>query len=198
MPPVYQEPLLLKDGDYWPPGISFASVASAGTGLASQDAQKPAFEGTVAGIRLYSFAHAASDPAVDRAWCVVDHFVDTDAVTISYLPGGTYANGPEYAGTCIDGRVSFVQRDFTTKHGTFEVKFYFGEPAFGHDASSDRVVQEVVDGHAAVVIRPVTDQGFGRGWAAYATRLGAMIVDGRNLPVTELTQILGGAKCAKC
>jgi len=198
MPPTYGEPVLIKGGDYWPEGFSFASVADKGTALAAEDAKKPDFEGTIAGVRLYSFAHALSDSAVDRKWCVVDRFVTADDVVINYVPPGTYANGPEYAGICLDGSVSFIQQDFTTKHGSFEVKFYYGEAAFGHDASADRIVEQAVDGTNAVVIKPLTEEGFGRGWVAEASGQGVFVVDGRNLPVSELTRILGGIKCSGC
>jgi hypothetical protein len=197
-PPTYADPVLLKDGDYWPSDVPFASVAAEGTVLASQDAQKPAFEGSVSGIRLYSFAHALADPAVDRKWCVVGKFVTNDSLSIGYLPGGTFANGPEYAGICPDGSISFVEREFTTKHGSFDVMFYNGEPAFGHDASADRVQEKSINGKAGIVIDPVTQEGFGRGWAAVATSHGVVVVDGRNLPASELTKILGSVTCVSC
>ncbi len=189
--PTYKDPQLLKDGDYWPSDLPFASVAAQGQARASQDAAKPVFEGNVAGIRLYSFAHAASDPSVDRKWCVVGNFVENNSLTIGYLPGGTYANGPEYAGVCPDGSISFVERSFTTKHGSFDVVYYSGEPAFGIDASADRVGQQAVSGVDGIVVQPVGPNGFGRGWAALATPHGVLIVDGRNLPVDELSKILG-------
>jgi hypothetical protein len=196
--PTYADPVLLKDGDYWPSDVPFASVAAAGAVLASQDAQKPAFEGAVAGIRLYSFAHASADPTVDRKWCVVGNFVTNDSLSIGYLPGGTFANGPEYAGICPDGSISFVEREFTTKHGSFDVMFYNGEAAFGHDASVDRVTQQSFNGTNGILISPVGPAGFGRGWAAVRTAHGVVIVDGRNLPADELSKILGGVTCSSC
>jgi len=197
-PPVYQRPVALTDGDYWPEDVPFDAAASRGLAAADAEKQKAPFEGTVAGIRLYSFAHSFADPSVDRQWCVVGSFVEASELTIGYLPGGTYANGPEYAGVCSDGSVSFVEREFTTKHGTFDVILYYGEPAFGHDASADRVSRQSIEGVESVVISPLTDEGFGRGWAARATPKGVLIVDGRNLPVSELTRVLGGVTCSDC
>lgn len=195
-PPAYDEPLLIKDGDYWPEGIDFALVAEQGTALSDEDAGKPDFEGTVAGIRLYSFATTATDPSADREWCVVDQFVESDALATDYVPSGTFANGPAYAGLCPDGSASFIQQEFTTKHGSFEVKFYYGEPAFGHDASRDRVSDQPSTAGKIVVIEPVTEEGFGRGWVARAAPDGVFIVDARNLPVSELTSILSGLDLA--
>lgn len=193
-PPLYEQPLLMKDGDYWPTDVPFETVAKAGQIAASEDADKPPFDGTIAGIRLYSFSTAAMDPNVEKARCVVDRFEVSNRLDITYLPAGTWAKGPQFAGVCKDDSESFVMQQFATKHGSFEVILEFGEPAFGHDASASRVHEELIGDRAGVVIAPVTDDGFGRGWAAYVAETGLFRVDARNLPVHELVEIVGGVK----
>ena len=165
---------------------------------ASVDAQKPTFEGTTAGVRLYSFEHTFSDPSVERKQCVVGSFREADDLKFTHLPGGTYANGPQFAGICGSGEVAYIMREFTTKHGSFQIVFAYGEGAFGHDAPVERVRAEKIGERDGVVISPVVEEGFGRGWAAYATKNGIVMVDGHNLPSSELVKIAGGVECSVC
>ena len=114
------------------------------------------------------------------------------------MPGGTYANGPEFAGVCAGDETAFVMQQFTTKHGNFQIVFAYGEAAFGQDAPQERIHEKKIGDHEGVVISPVVPEGFGRGWAAYATPNGIIIVDGHNLPTSELEKTAGGVECSVC
>lgn len=197
-PPMYDEPVLLKEGDYLPPDFPFDEVAARGQALASADAQKPTFEGVVAGVRLYSVARASQDPSIEKKRCVVQEFREAKDLEFTYLPGGTYANGPQFAGVCAGGEIAFIMQQFSTKHGSFDIIFEYGEAALGHESPAYRVKEVTIGDHDGVVISPVVDGGFGRGWAAYATSRGILVVDGRNLPTDELVKIAGGVKCSVC
>lgn len=197
-PPMYEEPVLLTEGDYLPADFPFDQVADRGQALAAADAQKPTFEGTVAGVRLYSVARAFADPSIEKKRCVVEGFREAEGLDFAYLPGGTYANGPQFAGVCAGGEIALIMQQFTTKHGSFDIIFEYGEAALGHDAPAHRVEEVTIGGRKAVVISPVVEEGFGRGWAAYATPKGILIVDGRDLPTDELIKILGGVECSVC
>jgi hypothetical protein len=198
VPPTYGEPKLLVEGDYLPADFPFEDLAEQGVAAEAADAQKADFEGDVGTVRLYSFGHAASDPSVEKKQCVVERFVEADDLNFAYLPGGTYANGPEFAGVCEGGEVAFIMQQFTTKHGNFQVVFAYGEAAFGHDAPPERIQAEKIGDHEGVVISPLVPEGFGRGWASYATDKGVVIVDGHNLPTDELVKIAGGVECSVC
>jgi hypothetical protein len=129
---------------------------------------------------------------------VVGQFVESKDLTFSYLPGGTYANGPQFAGICEQNEVAFIMQEFSTKHGSFQIVFAYGEAAFGHDAPQERVSAEKIGERSGVVIGPLVPEGFGRGWAAYATKRGVVIVDGHNLPASELIKIADGVECSVC
>jgi len=197
-PPMYDEPVPLTEGDYLPADFPFDEVAERGQALASADAQKPTFEGTVAGVRLYSVARAFEDPSIEKKRCVVEEFREAKELDFTYLPGGTYANGPQFAGVCAGGEIALIMQEFSTKHGSFDIIFEYGEAALGHDSPAYRVKEVTIGDHEAVVISPVVEEGFGRGWAAYATPKGILMVDGRDLPTDELVKILGGVKCSVC
>lgn len=198
MPPMYDEPVLLVDGDYLPADFPFDALAEEGVAASAADAQKTDFTGTVAAVRLYSFEDTFNDPSVEKKQCVVHEFREVADLQFSYLPGGTYANGPGFAGVCEGNEVAFIMQQFTTKHGNFQIVFAYGEAAFGHDAPSDRVRAEKIGDHDGVVISPVVPEGFGRGWAAYATEKGILMVDGHNLPASELIKTAGGVECPVC
>jgi hypothetical protein len=192
-PPHYAEPVPLTDGDYFPSDFDFQEVAKRGESAAAADALKTTFEGEIAGFRLHSDA-----PNAANFLCVVHEFPAADLLSIEYLPPGTFAQGPQYAGACKDGSFSFVMQEFATKHGSFQVVLKFGERVFWQDASADRVKETTVDGQPAVLIEPVLDEGFGRSWGALATSSGGIIVDANNLPSSEVLKILEGVRCVDC
>ncbi len=197
-PPHYEEPVLLRDGDYLPHVVSpeeFDEIWQRGVAAEEADSQKPDFEGVVARIELYSISSADRAPKQ----CAVEKLVEAETLKVNYLPPGTYANGPQFAGICPDGSTSFVMREFSTRHGSFDVIFDYGEPVILHDASAERVTTQPLDGITAVVISPILpEEGFGRGWAAYATPRGVMVVRASMLPVNEMIKILEGIECSAC
>lgn len=197
-PPMYAEPVPLVDGDYLPADYPFDELAAQGALAEANSRNTPVFEGTVAEVRLYSSEHALRDPSFGRKQCVVGQFREATDLEFTYLPGGTYANGPQFAGVCEDREIAYVMQEFTTKHGSFNIIFAYGEPALGHDAPVERVHVEKIGDHDAVVIDPLIKEGFGRGWAAYATGKGVVMVDGHNLPTGELVRIAGGVECSVC
>lgn len=196
--PYYDEPILLTEGDYLPADFPFDEIAARGQALEEADAQKPTFEGIVAGVRLYSVARSFEDPSIEKKWCVVQEFREANDLEFTYLPGGTFANGPQFAGVCAGGEVPLIMQEFSTKHGDFDIVFLYGEAALGHESPAYRVKEVTIGDHDAVVISPVIEEGFGRGWVAYATPKGMVVVDGRNLPTEELVKIAGGVKCSVC
>ena len=197
-PPMYDEPVLLTEGDYLPPDFPFDEIADQGQALAYADAQKPTLEGIIAGVRLYSVARSFEDPSIEKKRCVVEEFREAKDLEFTYLPGGTYANGPQYAGICAGGEVALIMREFSTKHGSFDIVFEYGEAALGHDSPAERVKEVTIGDHDAVVISPVMEEGFGRGWVSYATANGILTMDGRNLPTDELVKMAGGVQCSVC
>jgi hypothetical protein len=157
------------------------------------DQALPQFEGEVAGIRLYSYKHAFEDPSVDKKWCVAQEFPLAEELSFDYLPPGTYAEGPQFAGTCADGSISFVMRMFLD----FDIIYYPGERALGHDASAGRVTTGVIQGKEAVIIVPLLEHALRRMWVGFPTENGFIAVDSF-LPLTETLKVAEGVRCENC
>ena len=67
-----------------------------------------------------------------------------------------------------------------------------------HDASGDRVSAAAVGDQPAVVVAPLTDVGFGRSWITFTTEKGFVILEARDLPLDQTTEIAEGIKCEGC
>lgn len=198
-PPRYDEPVQLTDGDYMPPSFPYQQVAEEGIArLEEEKAAYPVFEGTVNGVRLYSFEHSFADPSVEKRRCKRASFEPLDMLKLDYLPPGTFADTPVFAGLCEDGSVGIVMQSLTTHHATFDVIYEPGEAAFGHDAPADRVSTATVAGRHAVIVHPIMEEGFGRSWIGAATENGLLLVDARDLPVEQTLKIAEGVQCAVC
>ena len=199
-PPYYLEPVPLTSGDYISSSFPFEAVAEKGLALEEAEREKPQFEGTINGFRIYSIEHAMEDPSVRKEECVVARFELTSQMTFGYLPPGTFARSPQYAGICPDGSISWILQEFLTKHGSFDIGYQAGERAFGYAASSGRVQAAEVGGQPAVIIRPLIPEGFGQFGVAVATENGFIIVDVRatGLPLSEIMKIAEGVQCEGC
>lgn len=81
-------------------------------------------------------------------------------MSLTYLPPGTFARTPQYAGRCDDGSVAFVAQNFVGNAFTLSIVYQPGDPAVETDASGDRISEGTVAGRPAVIIDPVTPEGF--------------------------------------
>lgn len=198
-PPLYSELLQLVPGEYVSPAGDPQAEAR-GLSALRAEAGKAQFDGFINGIRLYSFQRAAADPSVSRQACEgeVQEFRPFEGLTFGYLPPGTLARGPQYVVICDDGSRAGYGQQFATLNTDFDVTLGFGELAFGHDATADRVRAATVAGRPGVVIAPLTEEGFGRAWVAVPLSGGLLVVDARNMPLDEVLKIAGGVKCAAC
>jgi hypothetical protein len=196
-PPYYVEPLRLVPGDYVPPWANPEAIER-GLAAATLEKQKPQFTGTVGEFRVYGFEQAIGDPAVEKKRCMVGKFPPAADLKFSYLPPGTFARSPQFAGVCPDGSAAFVMQSFITGHTSFDVLYEPGERAFGHDASAERVSAATIASRPAVMIRPLTEEGFGRSWVAVTTDGGFIVVDARDFPLSETIKIAEGVECTGC
>jgi len=196
-PPIYVEPVRLTDGDYVPP---WEASRAAEQGLAADvaDSQKPRFAGTVGEFRLYALEHVEADFSVEKKFCVAVKFPLVSDLKFNYLPPGTMARTPQYAGVCADGSVQFVLQEFMTRNTIFYIGYEPGERAFRHDAPAERISAATVGGRPAVLIRPPIEDGFGRSWVAVATDSGLIVIDAHQLPLSETIKIAEGVKCTGC
>jgi len=194
-PASYLEPVPIVPGDYVPPWEE-AGAMERGIAAVNADSQKGQFfTGTVGEFRLYGFDQPFS---VEKKGCVAVDFPLVDTLKFNYLPPGTKARSPQYAGVCADGSVGFVLQEFTTRNTSFDIAYEPGERAFGHEASAERISATTIGGRPAVVIQPSTEEGYGRSCAAIATDNGFIIVDAHELPLSETIKIAEGVECASC
>jgi len=194
-PPSYEQPVQVTDGKYVSPAGLAESKAVAGEAIADEDS-KEKFKGVVSGIRLYPFGDA---DVMD--YCGTDDFIgfrESKRLTFGYLPPGTFAETPQYEAVCPDGSAAGFGQEFVGYNFFFEVWYVSGEPAFPHDASTDRISTSTVKGETAVVIRPVTDDGVGSSALIVATPKGAFSVSGHDAPLEEITKIAEGISCEEC
>jgi hypothetical protein len=198
--PVYEEPLLLVPGQYISPA---GSPAAQERGLAAAESERhlPKFEGELNGFRIYDYDPSVEDGSEVKIWCAggdIVAFAEDKRLTFDYLPPGTHALNPQTASVCEDGSVQQVSQGFVTFNASFDVGYQAGERAFQADASAARVTTNTIAGRPAVIIRPLTEEGFGQTWIVTTTEHGFLGVHARDLPLNEVIRIAEGVKCAGC
>lgn len=198
--PQYAEPVQLVPGKYVSPaGLQLA--ADRGLVAATAERAQPRFEGKQNGFRVYSYDPATDPISKVKVWCgggEVKEFPLDDRLSYAYLPPGTAALSPQSASVCEDGTVQQVQQRFITYNASFDIYYQSGERAFQADAPAGRVASATIAGQPGLVIRPVTDEGFGRSSSVFATDHGFIVVDARDLPLNEVMKIAEGVKCDAC
>jgi hypothetical protein len=199
-PFLYPQPEQVAPGHReWP--LSSMEARQRGGEAFNAAKDKPQFEGVVNGIRLWSFEHAFRDASVERKVCGGGEFAEgrvVDRLTFDYLPPGTSAFGPQSEGICEDGSVEGTGQMFVADVPTFTIYYQPGERAFGQDAAADRIEPATVQGQPGVIIRPLTEEGFGRTWVAFATPNGMIVVEASDMPLDEALKIAEGVRCADC
>lgn len=196
-PPEYEQPVLMVPGDYKPPSASSEAQAKFAQAIAEASA-KPQFNGEINGFRLYGWANAASDPSLEQKECASITFPETELIEFTYLPPGTKAFGPQYAGVCADGSTAWVVQEFGYGYGRITVGYELGERAIGHDAAADRVTAAMVQGRQGVTIAPLIEEGIGQSVVAFEFGKGFIVVGAQNLPLAETVKIGEGIRCADC
>ena len=196
----YLEPVPLVPGKYpWPLG----SQAAQERGMAALNAEKgkPQFEGTVNGIRLWSSEHGYTDGSV-KVVCGGGDYAEwrlVEKLVFTYLPPGTAAEGPQQEVLCADGSVAGAGQHFVVTDGpTFRIWYESGERAFANEATAKGVQAATVQGRPAVIVRPLTEEGFGRTWVVFATKNGMIQVDAIDMPLDQALKIAEGVRCETC
>jgi hypothetical protein len=121
-----------------------------------------------------------------------------DKLVFNYLPPGTAAVTPQQEVVCEDGSVAGAGQHFLTDGPTFDIWYESGERGFPQDAPAERVSAGKVQGRPAVVIRPLTEEGFGRTWVVFTTKNGMIVLDARDMPLDEALKIAEGIRCESC
>lgn len=196
-PPEYAQPVPIVPGDYKPPSTSLEARQKEEAALTAARG-KPQFNGMVNGFRIYGWEDASRDPSLQQKECVAVEFHPVDIFQFTYLPAGTFAISPQYAGVCVDGTTAWVTQDFVYSYGRFSVGYELGERAIGTDATAERVSEATIAGRPGVIIRPIIEEGNGQSIVAFAMDKGFILVGAVNLPLSETLKIAEGIICAAC
>lgn len=197
-PPLYTEPIPITTGDYLPSDFPFEDVGQ--RAIEESKKEPTVFEGRMGGFELYSFESffgtARDSPA--RSRCKIADFRNAVYMTFTYLPGGSFANSPQYEALCSDGSISFVSQEFGTKHGGYIITLRFDDKAYPHEAPAERVRQTTVRGRSVVVSDAPVPEGFGLSTFAVETSKGFILLESTNLPAEESLKIIEGLTCEDC
>lgn len=123
---------------------------------------------------------------------------EVKTLVFGYLPPGTATYGPQQEAVCKDGSVGWTGQHFVAFNTTFDIWYESGERAFGQDGAVSRIEAATVQGQPGLVIRPLTEEGFGRTWVVFATSNGMIGADARDMPLDEALKIAEGIRCESC
>jgi len=170
-----------------------------------EEVAKPRFEGVINGIRLYD---TNADPAVQRKDACSDVKPDeVERVTMSavagtpmeiiptYLPPGAEEVDPMWRPIVCKGTLVYVERLWIVPgKGDFSIARHQGERATSIEASADRISAATVGGKPAVLVEPITPDGYGYSMAIVAEDFGTTVVVAFGLPIEETVKIAEGLK----
>jgi len=171
--------------------------------LLRADDEAPRFDGTLNGIRIApTLPPSPSQCGPDeRAQYVGAESVAGANVEIrpSYLPGGALTTR-ETVIACPDGRVIEHVREFEVPTdaglgrfgGPLQIVRGEGAHRFAHDGAANKAEATQVAGRAAVLFRPLSDDGFGQSALFIAEPWGMTAIQAYGLSETELLKVASG------
>lgn len=91
------------------------------------------------------------------------------------------------------GILAYVDRQWIVRgKGDFFIIRYQGEHAIDINASADRVSPGTINGKPAVLVAPITPDGYGRSGVIVAEDFGITVVSAFGLPLEETVKIAEG------
>lgn len=173
--------------------------------LRLEEEAKPRFEGVVNGIRLYP---TGAEP-VQRKWaCTGARPEEVQEVLMSrvagtpmeivatYVPPGAEEVPAVWPPVVCKGTLAYVQREWVIRAegADFSIQRRQGERVVDIDASADRVSAATVGGKPAVLVEPITPDGYGYSMVIVAEDFGITAVVAFGLPLEETIKIAEGLK----
>jgi len=170
--------------------------------LRLEEDAKPRFEGVLSGIRLYTGGgkdverkNACSDAKPEE----VQH-LDMSAVVgtpmeidPSYLPASAEEQPTMWPPVACKGIVTDVERWWVIPgKGNLFIARRQGEQAVASSSSADRVSAGTVGGKPAVLVAPLTPEGYGQSVVIIAEDFGLTIVFADGLPLDETVKVAEG------
>jgi len=188
-------------GDEPPEGVS--DIIFEREQARQEEDAKPRFQGVVNGIRLYP---TNAEPAVYREWvCNYVKPEEREYVTMSevagtpmeitptYLPAGAEEISPMWPPVICKGILAYVDRRWIVRgEGDFFIIRYQGEQAIDTTASAGRISAGTIGGKPAVLVEPITPDGYGYSMVIVAEDFGITVVAADGLPLEETVKIAEG------
>ena len=174
--------------------------------LRLEEDAKPRFEGVLNGIQVYA---TGSPSPPGREWACTDakpeeiQHVDMSAVAgtameivPTYLPAGADEVSSTLPSVICKGTVAYVEREWSIrdKGADLFIARREGERVIDIDASYERVATATVAGKPAVVVAPLTADGYGYSMAILAEDFGITVVRVFGLPLEETIKIAEGLR----
>lgn len=200
-PPPRATPRPVTPGRYDPPVFTNPGAQKRGERAQADDNARPAFEGLVNGIYLWS-EKPPKGGGLGAKPCSDDHMREVPeeeqraspyAIEVpSYLPPGAYEVQSPQMVACDTGQVVHVGRVFELRPSGVEIGIGrdIGRRAapIGH-AHASRVEAGAIGGKPAAFVRPVTEEGFGTSWIYVREEYGVTGVTAFDLPFEELVKV---------
>jgi len=172
--------------------------------LRLEEEAKPRFDGVLNGIRLYTGGgrnverkNACTGAGPDAAQEVpMDAIVGTPMeIAPSYLPANAKEQPPMWPPVGCNGIVTDVERWWVIPgKGNLFIARRQGEHAVASGSSADRVSAATVGGKPAVLVAPLTPDGYGQSLVIVAEDFGLTIVFADGLPLAETVKVAEGLK----
>lgn len=164
-----------------------------------EELAKPTFEGVVNGIRLYP---TGPEPLPRESACTGAGPEEIEYLPMSaiagtpmdiiptYLPAGAEERPPVWSPMACNGIVVNVEREWVIRgKGDFFIARRQGERVTSIDASAERVSAATVGGKPAVLVEPITPDGYGYSMVVMAEDFGITVVVAFGLPLEETVKI---------
>jgi hypothetical protein len=177
--------------------------------LAQAEREKPRLDTVLAGISL------GPDQPTDTSICravpqgspgsgplsLTDALGSDLAIAPAYLPAGARLRDEPYltGGVMCGGQVAAVTAQYDVPRGSSSlyggwlfISRRQGEPALALDVASDRAIAAVVAGRPAVLISPLTDDGFGDSYIIVLEPWGLTAIQADGLALAEVEAVAEG------
>jgi len=169
-----------------------------------EEEAKPRFEGVVNGIRLYP---TNAEPAVyresacnyvkseEREYVTMSEVAGTPMeITPTYLPTGAEETSPMWPPMICKGILASVERQWVIRDegARFFIARRQGEHAADTTASADRISAATIGGKPAVLVEPITPDGYGHSMVIVAEDFGITVIVAFGLPLEETVKIAEG------
>ena len=191
----------VTEGDWIPPARDPDAIRRGEEALKAAD-QKPVFKGEFNGF-FFGFAERRNRPLhcdpSDTSSLSDSEAEQSTPLKLAYLPPNTWQLAA-VTRICPDGLVNSAAFAFRIDRMETLNMAYFrsSRPLARIDVSIDRIEAGTINGRPAIIINPVTPEGYSDSEVVFTTSDGYVVVDAEDLPLEEVLKIAEGLTCEGC